>query len=91
MTAFLVILDAALTLLAGAALTGLIRTHLTLMERGLIGVVTAVLVASGVTYGLSLVFGLSTATVLEGPLIALAGALAASLLTVDPRSTWYAS
>jgi hypothetical protein len=90
-TAFLVILDAALTLAAGAALTGLIRTHLTLMERGLIGVITGVLVASGVTYGLSLLFGLSTATVLEGPLIALAGALAASLLTVDPRSTWYAS
>src|SRR5579863_1819702 len=61
------------------------------MERGLIGVITGVLVASGVTYGLSLVFGLSTATVLEGPLIALAGALGASLLTVDPRSTWYAS
>ena len=91
MTAFLVILDAALTLAAGAALTGLIRTHLTLMERGLIGVVTGVLVASGVTYGLALLFGLSTATVLEGPLVTLAGALAASLLTVDPRSTWYAS
>ena len=91
MTAFLVILDAALTLAAGAALTGLIRTHLTLMERGLIGLVTGVLVASGVTYGLALLFGLSTATVLEGPLVTLAGALIASLLTVDPRSTWYAS
>jgi hypothetical protein len=90
-TALLVILDAALTLAAGAALTGLIRTHLTLMERGLIGVITGVLVATGATYGLSLVFGLSTPTVLEGPLITLAGALAASLLTVDPRSTWYAS
>ena len=91
MTALLVMLDAALTLAAGAALTGLIATHLTLMERGLIGVITGVLVASGMTYGLSLVFGLSTPTVLEGPLITLAGALAASLLTVDPRATWYAS
>jgi len=90
-TALLVMLDAALTLAAGAALTGLIATHLTLMERGLIGVITGVLVASGMTYGLSLVFGLSVATVLEGPLITLAGALAASLLTVDPRATWYAS
>ena len=39
MTAFLVILDAALTVAAGATLTGLVRTHLTLMERGLISVI----------------------------------------------------
>ena len=47
MTALLVILDAALTLLAGAALTGLIRTHLTVVERGLIGVVLGLLVTFG--------------------------------------------
>ncbi len=91
MTALLVILDAALTLLAGAALTGLIRTHLTVVERALIGVVLGLLVSTSATYGLSLVFGLTTETVLIGPLVVLAGALGASLLTVDPRATWYAS
>jgi len=90
-TAFLVILDAALTLTAGAALTGLIRTHLTLVERALIGIVSGLLVATGITYGLSLLVGLTTETVIGGPLVALFLALAGSLLTVDPRSTWYAS
>jgi hypothetical protein len=90
-TAFLVILDAALTLTAGATLTGLIRTHLTLVERALIGVVSGLLVATGITYGLSLLVGLTVETVIGGPLLALFLALAGSLLTVDPRSTWYAS
>jgi hypothetical protein len=90
-TALLVSLDAALTLAAGATLTGLIRTHLSLMERALIGVVSGLLVAAAVTYGLALVAGLTIATVLGGPLLVLVAALAASLLTVDPRSTWYAS
>jgi hypothetical protein len=90
-TALLVTLDAALTLAAGATLTGLIRTHLTLMERALIGLVSGLLVGTAVTYGLALVAGLTAATVLGGPVIVLGAALAASLLTVDPRSTWYAS
>ena len=91
MTALLVILDAALTLLAGAALTGLIRTHLTIAERALIGLVSGLLVTSAATYGLSLLAGLTTATVIGGPLVVLGAALAGSLLTVDPRAAWYAS
>jgi hypothetical protein len=90
-TAFLVILDAALTLAAGATLTGLVRTHLTLMERGLVSVTGGVLIGSGATYGLALLAGLNTATVLLGPALVLAAGLAVSLLTVDPRATWQAS
>ena len=91
MTALLVILDAALTLAAGAALAGLVRTHLTLVERALIGVTSGLLVGAGATYGLSLLAGLNTATVLVGPALALAAGLAVSLLTVNPRATWHAS
>jgi len=90
-TAFLVILDAALTLAAGAALSGLVRTHLTLMERAAIGITSGLLISSGATYGLSLVAGLDTAIVMLGPALTLAGALAVSLLTVNPRATWHAS
>ena len=64
MTAFLVILDAALTFAAGAALSGLVRTHLTLVERLVIGLTSGLIVGTAVTYGLSLLFGLTTATVL---------------------------
>jgi hypothetical protein len=90
-TALLVILDTALTLIAGATLTGLIRTHLTLVERALIGVVSGLLLSTAATYVLTLLLGLSAATVIGGALLALLVALAGSLLTVDPRSTWYTS
>jgi hypothetical protein len=90
-TAFLVILDAALTLAAGAALSGLVRTHLTLAERATIGATSGLLAGTGATYGLSLLAGLNTATVLIGPALTLAVALAVSLLTVNPRATWHAS
>jgi hypothetical protein len=90
-TAFLVVLDAALTFAAGAALAGLVRTHLTFAERGLIGVTSGLLVGTAATYGLSLLLGLNTATVLIGPALTLAVALAVSLLTVNPRATWHAS
>ncbi len=91
MTALLVILDAALTLAAGTALAGLVRTHLTLVERALIGVTSGLLIGTGATYGLSLLAGLNTATVLAGPALTLASGLAVSLLTIDPRATWHAS
>ncbi len=91
MTAFLVVLDAALTLAAGAALSGLVGTQLTLVERALIGVITGLLVGTAATYGLSLVAGLNTATVLGGPLLVLVAALAASLVIADTRETWGAS
>jgi hypothetical protein len=90
-TAFLVVLDAALTLAAGAALSGLVRAQLTLVERALIAVITGLLVGTAVTYGLSLVAGLNTATVLGGPLLVLVAASAASLVIADPRETWGAS
>ena len=91
MTALLVVLDAALTLAAGAALSGLVRTHLTLVERALIGITTGLLVGTAATYGLSLLAGLDIATVLAGPALALVVALAVSLLTVNPRATGRAS
>ena len=90
-TAFLVVLDAALTLAAGAALAGLVRTHLTFAERALIGVTSGLLVGAAATYGLSLLMGLDTAAVLLGPALTLAAALAVSLLTVNPQATWHAS
>jgi hypothetical protein len=90
-TIFLVALDAALTLAAGAALSGLVRTHLTLVERALIGLTSGLLVGTGATYGLSLLAGLNTVTVLAGPALTLVAALAISLLTVNPRATWHAS
>jgi hypothetical protein len=90
-TALLVILDAALTLAAGTALAGLVRTHLTLVERALIGVTSGLLIGTGATYGLSLLGGINIATVLAGPALTLAGGLAVSLLTIDPRATWHAS
>ena len=91
MTAFLVILDAAFTLAAGAALVGLVRTHLTLLERVTVGLTSGLIIGTALTYGLSLLFGLNRATVLLGPALTLAGALAISLLTVNPRATWHAS
>jgi hypothetical protein len=90
-TALLVVIDAALTLAAGAALSGLVRTHLTLMERALIGITSGLLVGTAATYGLSLLTGLNIATVLAGPAVAMVVALAVSLLTVNPRATWHAS
>ena len=90
-TAFLVILDAAFTLAAGAALVGLVRTHLTLLERVTVGLTSGLIIGTALTYGLSLLFGLNRATVLLGPALTLAGALAVSLLTVNPRATWHAS
>jgi hypothetical protein len=90
-TALLVVIDAALTLAAGAVLTGLIRTRLTVAERALIGLVSGLLLSSAVTYILSLLAGLTTGTVIGGPLIVLGAALVASLLTVDPRAAWYSS
>jgi len=53
--------------------------------------VSGLLVTSAATYGLSLLAGLTTATVIGGPLVVLGAALAGSLLTVDPRAAWYAS
>ncbi len=88
MTALLVILDAALTLAGGATLSGLVRSQLTLVERALIGVVSGLLVATAVTYGLALVAGLNTATVLGGPLLTLLVGIALSRLSADPRTTW---
>ena len=61
------------------------------MERVAIGLTSGLIVGAAATYGLSLLFGLDTATVLLGPLLTLAGALAISLLTVNPRATWHAS
>ncbi len=91
MTAFLVILDAALTLAAGAALAGLVRTHLTFAERSLIGITSGLLVGTAATYGLALLTGLTTLTVLAGPALVLVVGLLVSLLTVNPRATWHAS
>jgi hypothetical protein len=90
-TAFLLVLDAALTLAAGATLVGLVRTHLTLAERATIAVTSGLLLGTAATYGLSLIAGLNRATVLIGPALVLAAGLAISLLTVNPRATWHAS
>ena len=90
-TAFLVILDAALTLAAGAALAGLVRTHLTFAERSLIGITSGLLVGTAATYGLALLTGLTTLTVLAGPALVLVVGLLVSSLTVNPRATWHAS
>ena len=90
-TAFLVILDAALTLAAGAALAGLVRTHLTFAERSLIGITSGLLVGTAATYGLALLTALTTLTVLAGPALVLVVGLLVSLLTVNPRATWHAS
>ena len=67
------------------------RTHLTLVERVAIGVTSGMLVGTAATYGLSLLAGLNTATALGGPALTLGGAVAVSLLTVNPRATWHAS
>ena len=83
MTAFLVILDAALTLAAGAALAGLVRTHLTFAERSLIGITSGLLVGTAATYGLALLTGLTTLTVLSGPALV----LVVGLLVSQPRPT----
>ena len=88
MTALLVILDAALTLAGGAALSGLVRSSLTLVERALIGLVAGLLVGAAASYGLALLAGLNTATALGGPLLTLLAGLAVSRLTVDPRTAW---
>ena len=68
-----------------------VRTHLTLVERTVIGLTCGLLIGTGVTYVLALLAGLNTATVLAGPALALVIALGVSLLTVNPRATWHAS
>ena len=88
MTVLLVILDAALTLAGGAALAGLVPSRLTLAERALIAAVAGLLVGAAVSYGLALIAGLNTATVLAGPALTLVVALLASRLTADPRTPW---
>ena len=91
MTAFLVLLDAALTIAAGGVISGLVRTHLTLAERVAIGLASGLLIGAGATYALSLVAGLNAVAVLAGPALTLVVALAISGLTVNPRATWHAS
>ena len=85
-TAFLVILDAALTLAGrGRADRADPDPPHASSSAGSSGWSSGCWSASGATYGLSLVFGLTTETVLEGPLVVLAGALGGVI--VDSRSS----
>ena len=88
MTPVLVALDAALTLLAGAGLVGLLTIRLGFVERMLIALVAGVITGSAATYGLALLAGLDTGTVLGGPALAAVVALAAARFTANPWSTW---
>ena len=77
MTALLLLAGVVLTAAAGAVLAGAVRARLSLLERALLAVVAGILFGSAVTYALSLLAGLSAATVLAGPaLIVVAGAVA---------------
>ncbi|MBV8301712.1 MAG: hypothetical protein JOY68_07300, partial [Candidatus Dormibacteraeota bacterium] len=54
MTPLLVALDGMLTLLAGAAVCGLVGAHVTLMERVAAGAVLGVVLSSAATFVLAL-------------------------------------
>ena len=88
MTPVLVALDAALTLVAGAGLVGLLAIRLGFVERVLIALVTGVITGSAATYGLALLAGLNTGTVLGGPAVAALVALAAARFAANPWTTW---
>lgn len=69
----------AFTLLAGAAVIGLVRCDLRLWERLALSVVTGVVAGAAATLLLALAFGMGTATVLLGPLAVGAAAVLGSL------------
>jgi hypothetical protein len=87
-TPVLVALDAALTLLAGASLVGLLAIRLGFLERALIALVSGVITGSAATYGLALLAGLNDATVLAGPALVTVLALAAARFAANPWNTW---
>jgi hypothetical protein len=87
-TAVLVALDAALTLLAGAGLVGLLAIRLGFVERVLIALVAGVITGSAATYGLALLAGLNAGTVLGGPAVVALVALVAARFAANPWSTW---
>jgi hypothetical protein len=88
MTALLGLLYALLTATAGAALTGLVRVRLTLLERTLIAAVSGIILGAALTYGLALALGLNVLTVLAGPALWAAAGIAAARWTSDLRAPW---
>ncbi|MBV8445578.1 MAG: hypothetical protein JOZ92_06650, partial [Candidatus Dormibacteraeota bacterium] len=91
MTPLLVALDGMLTLLAGAAVCGLVGAHVTLMERVAAGAVLGVVLSSAATFVLALFAGLNDATVFAGPLWVMLVALAMSRWTGNPAGRWVAT
>jgi hypothetical protein len=87
-TPVLVLLDAALTLASGAALCGLVRTRLRLLERSLVAIVAGVVIGAAMTYGLALALGLNVGTVLAGPAITGVAAVVIGQFAGNPLRPW---
>ncbi len=78
-----------LSVLAGGVVAGLIALHLRAEERVLVSIVAGVALPSMVTYMLAIAFGLTTTTVLFGPVAVVAVAIVCVVLgAADPRTTW---
>jgi hypothetical protein len=82
------LLDALLTIAAGAAAVGLVTAPLRLLERALLSIVAGVVLSTAAAYGLALVAGVNSATVLCGPLLVVALALGLSTFADWPWRTW---
>lgn len=73
---------------AGAAVVGLVRVPLGLIERLALVPVAAVIGGTALTIALALPLGLTVFTALAGPLLLLLGALGAATAVGDPRDPW---
>ncbi len=88
MTVLLLAAVVALTTAAGAVIAGWGTTPITVLERALLAAVAGVLFGAAATYALSLAAGLSTATVLGGPAVIVAGGAVAAVAVRNPLHAW---
>jgi len=77
-----------LSLAAGALVAGLVRVPLRLEERAALAAVAGIELGALVTLLVTLAAGISAATVLAGPALLGAGALAVAWRAGDPRGPW---
>lgn len=88
MTALLVLCDALLSIGAGAVIAEAAGLRLRLIERALVAVAVALVLAPAATYAIALLVGLGTGAVLLGPaLLLIAGAVLLALRR-DPLRCW---
>lgn len=91
MTAFRLVCDAVFSLGAGFGLAEVLQLRLRLIERVLVALVTALVLAPAASFGLALIFGLNAATALIGPALLLAACAGILIARAEPLGHWRAS